>query len=168
MHSPVRNNNKSFLLHYILIAIITLTAYYPSLGHMPRSDQFIYLANTAEQHNFLSLTFKNYAFNRADLHYGIKDELLFRPVIYSFLGFEKWLFGLNFIYWQLAGILLHLAVLWFLLKLLIGIHKSWGASLLTLFFGVLFAGSEMVVWSHINGYLIFIISSVPLRFLKFC
>ena len=155
MDSPVRNN-KTFLLHYILIAVITLAAYYPSLYHMPRSDQFIYFTNTAEQHDLLSLTVKNYAFNRMDLSYGLKDELLFRPFIYAFLGFEKWLFGLTFFYWQLAGILLHLTVLWFLMRLLIGIHKSWWASLLTLFLGVLFAGSEMVVWSHINGYLIFI------------
>ena len=157
MPSDKKKDKRTFILYYLLIAVITFIAYYPSLFHMPRSDHFIYLANTAGQHDFFSLVFKNYSFNRMDLSYGITDGRLFRPLLYVFLGLERWLFGLNFTCWQTTGIFLHLTVLWFLLKHLYETYKSFWAFLLTLYFAVLFAGTEMVLWSHINGYMIFII-----------
>ena len=149
--------SKMRLLYYfITLALFNLIVYFPSFFHTPRSDQLVYLANVAYQQDWVSLALKNYAMNRVDLPFNMKDDLLFRPIVYIFLGTEKWLFGYHFIYWQITGFLLHLAVLWFLLKLLLQTKESFFAFLLAAFFSILNAGFEMVIWSNVNSYLIFL------------
>ncbi|MBP0015938.1 MAG: hypothetical protein J7647_00080 [Cyanobacteria bacterium SBLK] len=94
------------------------------------------------------------------------DAVLFRPILYFLLGLEQWIFGYQFEYWQLTGILLHLLVLFVFFALLKFQPESrkkervdlWSHLLVfgvTLLFGVQYISMEMVVWHHINGYLIF-------------
>src|SRR5262249_19293158 len=125
-----------------------------SLGHAARSDQLYYLFVTSSKTDLWSLTVGSYALNRDPLMPG--DELLFRPVLYSLLGFEKWLFGYNFHLWQLASLLLHLGNCYLMYRILREVHKEGIVPfLLTLMFGVLYTAMEMVIWHHMSGYLLF-------------
>lgn len=136
------------------IALLSLLAYYPSFSHIPRSDQIFYLAEVAGTEDWFTLAVKNYSLNRTrTMEAG--DESTFRPLFYFVLGSEKWLFGYNFTWWQITGFVLHLFVLWRLLKLLLHIRMSIFAPLAAAFFSVMSIGMEAVVWHHINSYLIF-------------
>lgn len=152
----LRNRFSANSIWCFLIALIVLLAYYPSLFHAPRADQILYLHFVDGIYNLKALTLDSYAFNRTQSG----DFILFRPVLYFLLGFEKWLFGYNFWAWQLAGIVLHIFVLFALfLNLLIYCRGSSRALriafLVTLLFGVQYISMEMVVWHHISGYLLF-------------
>jgi len=77
-------------------------------------------------------------------------------VLYLLLGIERWLFGYNFHYWQLASLLLHLGVCLLLYKIIREVHaKGPVPFLLTLLFGVQYFSMEMVIWHHMSGYLLF-------------
>lgn len=122
---------------------------------MARADQIAYFADTADTKDWFSLAIKSYAFNRTR-EFNPGDELLFRPVLYFLLGTEKWLYGYNFVFWQITGFILHLGVIWWLLKLLLLIRKSIFAPMLTALYSVLYLGMEMVVWHHLHGYVLFV------------
>ncbi len=140
------------LLFFIFVYVSIL--YYPSLFHIPRSDHLLYLAHIARQEGWFSLAFSNFDYERTASFVLKKDMLLFRPMIFLFLGTEKWLFGYNFICWQLTGIILHLLVIWQLIELLLDIRRSKWAYALALFFATIFAHSEMIIWHHINSYIL--------------
>lgn len=142
-------------LFFAIIAIFNLLIYFPSFLHVARADQIAYLLRMADTHDWFSLAIKSYAYNRSGA-FASGDELLFRPVFYFLLGTEKWMFGYNFVCWQIAGVLLHLGVIWWLLRLLLDIQLSIFAPLLVLFFSVSYIGMEMVIWHHINGYMLFV------------
>lgn len=140
----------------VFLGLLNLAVYWPSFYHMPRSDQLVYLANTAGQNDWTALALNQG--NRGEFPYDMKDDLLFRPVVNGFLGTERRLFGYNFALWQIMGLLLHLAAVGALLKLLLRINSGPGAFVWTGFFSVLLANAEMVIWNNVNGYLLFIAS----------
>jgi len=141
---------------FAAIAFFVLLAYSPSFMHVPRADQIMYLSEVAGKKTWWDLTVGSMDLNRHRA-FNPGDEILFRPVVYFWLGSERYFFGYNFLLWQAAGILLHLGVLWSLLRLLLAIHTGWPAVLFTAFFSVLFVNMEMVVWHHINSYMLFVI-----------
>jgi hypothetical protein len=148
------SNRKKIFLYYAFIVAVNLIIYAPSLSHLPRSDHFVYLANTAQENGWVSLAWKHYAFNREVLAFGIKDTLLFRPLVCILLGTEKHFFGYEFIYWQATGILLHMVVLWCLLNILWRISPGLPAATASLFFSVLLSNAELVTWQHVHGYFV--------------
>jgi len=133
------------------ISTVVIIIYYPSLFHTPRSDHLLYLAHVAGQNDWFSLAFSNYDYERTASYLPIKDTFLFRPLIYFIFGTEKWLFGYNFIYWQMMGVVLHLLVIRQLIWVLVDIKRSYAAYVLGLFFATLFINTEMVIWHHINS-----------------
>jgi hypothetical protein len=140
-------------VYFALIGVVNFVIYLPSFFHMPRSDQLIYLYHTAGSRQWADLALRAYDLNRT---LALPDaQLLFRPLLYVFLGTEKWLFGYNFVAWQMTGFLLHLAVIYCLLKLLLRVHPSHWAYLFTAFFSTLLISFEMVIFHHVNAYLIF-------------
>jgi len=149
---------KSKISRLFILAIlgINFTVYAPSLFHVSRADQDILLIETADLDNAKDLILYTYSFPRTRI-LNVGDKIFFRPLLYLFLSFEKSLFGYNFIYWQLTGILLHLLVVWQLYRILHFINPSYFAGLLALNFSVLYLSQEMVIWHHINAYLIFLI-----------
>jgi hypothetical protein len=97
-----------------------------------------------------------------DLNRSAGDYVLFRPVLYEVLGFERWAWGYHFALWQATSIGLHVAVVLSLfvyfrrrLTLVALPQASATPFVLALFFALLFAGTEMVAWHHIAGYLVF-------------
>lgn len=144
-----------FLWFFLFIGLINLFVYYPSFSHPPRSDQIVYLAETASLQNLSALWQKTYSFNRTrELLPG--DAQLFRPLYFATLNLEKTLYGYHFRLWQITGFGLHLLVLFLLFRLLWKIQPHWLAGLCTLHFSLLFTTNEMVIWHHVHGYLIFI------------
>lgn len=140
---------------FFLIVLLNIVVYFPSLFHVARGDQITYLAEIATK-NIWETTLGNYDYNRTRI-FCPGDEILFRPVLFIFMGIEKIFFGYNFAFWQATGIILHLIALWCLWRLLLSFHQSIFAGLLTAFFSISAATYEMVIWHGINGYLICII-----------
>ena len=150
-----KQNQK--ILFFLVLIFINLVVYYPSLFHVARHDQLQYIGDAAQDTSWISLAIKRgFSYNRnSHLFLGF-DPTLFRPLFYFILGTELWLFRYNFILWQAAGILLHLFVLWNLLSLLWRIRPGLFAWALTFFFSVLYTNIEMIIWHHINSYMLFL------------
>lgn len=152
-------------------------AYYPSLGHGPRADQWCILLDTVDQHSFFDVLAHTYSYSRTRMILP-GDYHLFRPMLFVLFSAEKALFGYHFALWQAAGILLHCLVLHLLLLLLLRINeltgktkaadgqgrwlspRMWKRAIfcsLVLYFGLNCAVVEMVIWTHINGYILFVV-----------
>jgi len=111
----------------------------------------IFLAETANIDSWVSLVTKFYSYSRV----AVNDGFLFRPLFFVFLVSEQTLFGYtHYFLYQITGVILHLIVVWHLLKLCLQIRPSLIAVLLTLFFSMLCISSEMVSWYHVNAYLV--------------
>jgi hypothetical protein len=153
-------------------ALLVLTvglAYYPSLGHPPRADQWAFLVDTYDEPRFVPLVLRTYSWNRTrEVFPG--DYQLFRPSLFALLCGEKALFGARYACWQAFGIGLHLAVVLALLRLLLRLEAAAPdasssvraarvalAYAVALFFGVNFAGTEMVIWCHIHAYMLYML-----------
>lgn len=136
-----------------ILALVVLVVYSPSLKHAPRGDQAVYLAEVAHQKDFKSLVFDDYDLNRTR-QFNPGDEVLFRPFLYAFLGAEKYFFGYNFAYWHLTGIMLHLMVVFCFLKIALKFCGPLPALSMAAVFALLSANMEMVVWDHVNAYLL--------------
>ena len=143
---------KKLIWAFLLIVAVNLIAYFPSFFHIPRSDQVAYLADMADKEDWGALAIQSYDFTRTR-RFCAGDELLFKPIAYFVLGTEKFLFGYEFIYWQIFNFLLHCGFLFLLLKILTTIQPGIFAALLTAYFSVLPTGMEMVIWQHVNFYL---------------
>ena len=141
---------------FSLICIVTAYIYLPSLHHLPRADQLWYLLDTVKTNNLFLLIKDFYSYNRVRV-YAPGDSLAFRPVMFIFLGLEKWLFGTNFLLPQAVGIVLHLFLVWRLYKILQLIHPNRIALIFVGYFSTLMIIMDMVVWHHINAYIIFMI-----------
>lgn len=138
----------------LLLALVTCAVYYHSLFHAPRADQLLYLHQTLDGGTLWGLLRRTYALNRSP---ALGDQALFRPLLYAVLAVERWAWGYEFRLWQATSLAVHVAVV---LSLYQHVGRLLGPAsrlsfALALFFGVLYAGMELVVWHHIIGYLVF-------------
>src|SRR5262245_5697457 len=152
-------------------------AYWPSLEHVPRADQWAYLIDTRECNTFGELWIASYSYNRVRA-VGPGDTDLFRPVLFTLLSVEKYLFGNYFEASQALGLALHCSVVLLLFVLLRRIERVSSAQAvgpalpveataliwrrlmphaITVFFALNFASMELVVWAHLHGYLLFLV-----------
>ncbi len=142
-------------------------AYWPSLEHVPRADQWAYLVDTRNCESLSDLWTKSYSYNRVRA-VGPGDTDLFRPILFALLCLEKYCFGNNFVPSQALGVALHgtiIVLLFFLLQRVArrSTAAAWplGFRLLphavTAFFALNFASMELVVWAHLHGYLLFLV-----------
>ena len=141
---------------FLLIAVINIIAYSPSFQHLPRADHIFYLADMAGKNDWWTLAVKSYDFTRTRT-FAAGDGSIFRPGACFLLGTEKSLFGYDFVWWQVTGVVLHLLVIWFLLDLLLTIERSSAAVWLTGFFSLAYCNHELVIWHHVNSILLVII-----------
>jgi hypothetical protein len=147
-----------------LVGLVVLV-YHPSLGHAHRGDQWCVLLDTLDDEGFLANFAHTHSYNRTRA-VDPGDYQLYRPVLFMLLSAEKALFGNNLALWQAVGIALHLAAVGLFLTVLLETrrlcgNRGWAMTVLAyavaLFFALNFAGVEMVIWSHINGYLLFVV-----------
>lgn len=161
MNQPIVKNDAQ-AWHWISFAMIAASVwivYAPSLMHVARADQIMYFAEVAHRSSLWDLTVGSMDLNRHRV-FNPGDELLFRPVVYIFLGIEKFIFGYRFMWWQGVGIILHLIVVWQLLKILLKIHRGVVSVAVAAYFSLFFVNLEMVTWQHIHGYMIFVALSL--------
>ncbi len=151
----INDNHVWLWLGFTVIMFVVLSAYAPSFLHVARSDQVNYLAEVADRQSWFSLAIQTYDLNRHRL-ITPGDDMLFRPLTYFILGNEKYFFGYNFLYWQIAGVAAHLWVVWGVLRLLLTITPSVFAVAVAGFFALLFINMEMVTWHHITSYMVFL------------
>ena len=149
-------DKKYKLLAFLFISFISLIVFYPSFFHVTRADQTIFLIETADFKGLGELFSYSYSYCRTRVIYT-GDQFLFRPGFYLLLSLEKWLFGYNFFLWQVTGYILHVLLLWRLFRILYFLRAGIFAVLAALNFGVLFISQEMVIWHHINGYILALI-----------
>ncbi len=151
-----RNIRESVILLFFIVIVFNWIVYYPSFFQVGRADQTIFLIETARYDKLSELVKLTYSYPRTrQLDKG--DEVLFKPLCYFFMSFEKWLFGYHFIYWQLVGFLLHILLLLQLYRILNLIGTSSISVFFTLQFSLLTISSDMVAWHHVSSYILFLI-----------
>ena len=154
-----RNFFQAYWFHIGIICFLTGIVYYHALYQIPRSDHLPYFFETAALKGFWALTVEAFAFNRS---HSIGDHILFRPVLYFFLGMQRWAWGHNYFLWQATSLGLHMAVvvsLYNYFRFSVGV-VPFLAFAGSLFFALLYSGTEMVAWQHISGYLLFVFFAI--------
>ena len=147
--------NMNFI-SLIVLAAINLIVFYPSFYNCAKADHIVYLVETAEMESLPELIGYSYSYCRTRVLLS-GDRVLFRPIFYIVLSIEKWLWGYNFIYWQLTGFFLHLIILALFIKLLKIIRPDPILILFALFFSMQYISCDLVTWHHMHGYLLFLI-----------
>jgi hypothetical protein len=144
-------------------------AYGPSLRHPPRADQWCFLVDTRDDRTFLDTIRHTYSYNRTrTVRPGDTD--LFRPVLFALLSAEKCAFAGHLAQTQAVGIALHCAVCALMLALVrqaAGFARpapegerrdgDWLAYATVAFFALNPCTQELVIWSHLHGYLLFLL-----------
>lgn len=162
----MRHNNKIINLYQnrliqkiFIVAVIILVFWHGIWDAVPRADQIPYLHQISQFHNFFTIIKNSYAWNRV---IAGGDELLFRPILYIQLGTFYYIFGYNFVLWQLSSLVMHILVVLAVHSLLLksSLRQTLYPLLLSLLLGVAFTSSELVFWHHIGGYLLFCLLSV--------
>lgn len=151
----------------VLFAFVGV-AYQPSLKHPPRADQWCYLVDTAGDNTVADAVAHSYSYNRTRLTMP-GDTDLFRPVLFALLAAEKVLFEGHLALYQVFGILLHTAICVLLLAVMRrGAALASGADpcaagrdvllyAIVAFFALNPGVQELVIWSHLHGYLLFLV-----------
>lgn len=135
------------------IAACILAVYFPSLYHSPRADQVIYLAEVSHQKTWMELAVKDYDLNRTRI-FTPGDQTLFRPLLYALLGTEKFIFGYDFVWWQLTGLLLHTGVVLLFLLICLQLCPVFISYAAAFMFALFHSNMEMVVWQHVHAYML--------------
>lgn len=133
--------------YYLLLAFVVLIVYSPALFHVARSEQNLFLYETADLIGIKELVTETYSYARSRM-FAAGDTILFRPFLYLCFAIQKWLFGFNFFYWQLVAVALHISVVWQLVRILNNFQPGFLAFLFGLSFAVLHVCQEMVIWHH--------------------
>jgi len=163
---------KLSLNRYLLLVSSTFCVYLPSLfAGLPRADQVWYLHQVSQFSRFSELIEHAPSWNR---FYSAGDFQLYRPLLYLQLNFFYFIFNHTYWLWQLASLILHLIVVVCLYQLLIEINNGSHLPplLLSFLFAVAYSSSELVLWSHISGYITFCILLLTsllclVRFIKY-
>jgi len=145
-----------WLQRAILAAVIVWAFWDAIWAGVPRNDQVIYLHHISQFDNLWDILSHSPSLNRILPDFGT-DAILYRPILYLLLGSFYYLFGYNFVAWQIAGLCLHILVaLGLHLLLLQGrLKHTLFPLVITLLFATAYLASELVLWNHIVGYVLF-------------
>ena len=142
-----------FLLSLVILGAANIVVFYPSLYHIARADQLVYLIEMADLEKFGEILDHSISFTRTRILLT-GDRLYYRPLFYCVLAAERTFFKYNFMAWQVVGLILHLILAGTLLRLLNQIRPGrWLPLIFTLFFSLLYLSADMVIWHHINMYI---------------
>lgn len=145
---------------FLLVGFLTLVFWDNLWGGVPRADQVPYLHQVSQFHDLWDILVNSPSWNRTQASGG--DSSLFRPLLYLQLGTFYFFFGYNFVLWQIGSLFLHtLVVCGVHLLLLAGrLRHTVYPFLLSALFGTSLLGSELVMWNHIGGYILFSVFGV--------
>ena len=174
--TPGRRRRLVDLAFSVVLVALVWVAYTPSQKHAPRADHWCFLVDTMKFHGLQESIAGCYSYNRTrEIAPGDTD--LFRPVLFTLLATEQWLFAGDLWVYQTIGMILHCAVC----VLLLGLFRQLAAFIPTrsdgdatedsgwprsaadwlphafvAFFALRPAVQELVIWSHLHGYLLFL------------
>jgi hypothetical protein len=154
LEAGIKLVTKRFWLYALILGCATFIVYLPSLAHLLRSETYIYFMNTQGDNSFWSLITHYFNYTQTQV-YDPGDPLLFRPLGYAVLGFEKWAFGFNYIGWRIFGLALHLLVCLCLFRLLWKIKPNVLTLIVSLFFSTMFIGINAVLYENVSLYMVF-------------
>ena len=140
----------------ILAAVIVWVFWDGIWSGVPRSDQVQYLHQVSQFDSLWDILSHSPSWNRT-MPTGGDDYILYRPILYLVLGTFYYLFRYNFVAWQIAGLSLHIAVALGLHLLLVQgrLKRTVLPLMIALLFATGFFASELVLWNHIVGYVLF-------------
>ncbi|MBP0015931.1 MAG: hypothetical protein J7647_00045 [Cyanobacteria bacterium SBLK] len=173
----MRTHLSKTIIQIVILILLILTVFWPSFDHFHRHDQWDYLLDTFDKHRFNDIFSSTYSYNRTRL-VAPGDIDLYRPVLFLLLGLQKSLFGVeHYAFWQGTSLLLHCLTACFLFLLLQRLlrlcyeldknsvnknHRQKTLRLLhfypffcSLFFAISPAIQELVIWTHLGGYILF-------------
>lgn len=137
---------------FILIILVNFFVYLGSFTHIFRHDDWNYWYCTSGRNFDLKYIFDFYSFDR------YSDDILlsvgFRPLALIFLGFQKLLFGSNYVLFHIFTFVLHVAILYALLKILLEMEKRLFAYFVVLLFSIYCAVFDFVIWPNNNFYML--------------
>jgi hypothetical protein len=138
----------------LIIFTLILVFWHGLWGGAPRTDQVIYLHQISQFNNFWDIFTNAPSWNRTQ---SAGDFILYRPILYLLLGSFYYVFEYDFVKWQIASLVLHVIVVLGVHSLLLlgRLRLTLYPLLLAIFFGVSLLGSELVLWNHIVGYILF-------------
>jgi hypothetical protein len=144
---------RSAIVGLISINLISLYVFYPLVWQGPRADHLIYLYKTNNiKYNIIELL-KLVDFNKLTM---LNDTDMFRPFLYLFLGLERFMFTDNYIYWNIAHLLLLLTLLnlIFIFFGLLGM-QYFSACVFSLGSIMQSLSLDFILWHHLTAYVLF-------------
>lgn len=153
IHSGVSGKKwRPGILFAMLLICSTLFVYFPSINVVFINDQFSYFLELDGETSFSSgFQLLDYGAQR---QYNKGDEMLYRPLLFTFLALENSLLKRNFKLWNVANICLHILVVFLLFTILWRINYTALAFGFALLFGLLMSNFALVTLNHLGGYLI--------------
>ncbi|MFA5147338.1 MAG: hypothetical protein WC515_08180 [Candidatus Omnitrophota bacterium] len=143
------------LAFFMIVTGITVIAYHYSFYSFfvgPKGDISRYFLQT-QNCGIIDLIKGQYSQNIILLG----DTLLYRPLTIAILGLQKWSFGANYTLWVVTGVALHIGVALSMYRFLTAAGGGIFAWLLPVLFAVNRMYALLVLWTHVNGYPIFMI-----------
>ncbi len=141
-----------WILFATLLICSTLFVYFPSINVVFINDQLSYFLELDGETSFGSgFYILDYGAQR---QYNKGDEVLYRPLLFTFLALENSLLKRNFKLWNIANICLHILVVFLLFTILWRINYTPLAFGFALLFGLLMSNFALVTLNHLGGYLI--------------
>lgn len=135
----------------LILFVAAWVVYGPALNRVFVADQLWYFAELDGGTSFMDgLRHYDYAASR---RFWKGDDALFRPLLFVWLAVQNALFSYHHVWWNVANLLVHSLVAWFLFQLLVTIQPSFWALPVSMLFVVLKPPLELVVWNHLGGYL---------------
>jgi hypothetical protein len=138
----------------LIVAVVVWVFWDGIFAGVPRSDQVLYLHQVGRFDNLWDILSHAPDWNRTTPG---NDFILYRPVLYLLLGTFYYAFRYHFVAWQIAALCLHAAVVLGLHLLLLQgrLKQTLYPLAICLLFATSFFGSELVLWNHIVGYVLF-------------
>ena len=146
---------KQLRVQQLLVVLFIFVVFWHGFSAgAPRADQLAYLHQVSQYTTLHDILKYAPDWNRT---HSAGDTALYRPVLYFLLGLEYGCFGYNFMLWQALAISLHGLIALVLLATLwkTPLQGTGWPLLVTCLFAGSFLPSELVIWNHITGYVLF-------------
>ncbi len=136
-----------------ILAIVTIV-YYPTLSHLLRGESYLYFVETMDDTS-LSAMITNWWNYESVRTIAPGDTMMFRPLLFISLAFEKVYFGLDYFGWRLVAMLIHLTTVACLFRLLWKFKPGILATLMTILFGTSYLALSTMLYEQIATYSLF-------------
>ncbi len=152
----------------LLIVTTIWVVYWPSMGIFSGADHLDYLINIFGHHSTWDIFAHTYSYNRTRI-VGPGDTMCFRPLFFAWLAWQQAWYEAHLPAWQATGVWLHCLVCYLMFRILRiagragGNDSAWKflmAVIATLFFALNPNVVVMIVWTHINAYMVFVICTL--------